>query len=165
MANESGLIFAKGVLYMDPDGDNIELGEIQDISFEVRDTVKEAKGRGLFSLAVELAERAVSVRASWLRVKAQGLAKLTGGEITYADDKTTISVGKDSMPATFKMKLSTPSDGSDIEIILHKVRPANFTLPLQLKEFTKPNAEFNVMVDEATDKVFDIILPGYQSVS
>jgi hypothetical protein len=161
----NGLIFAKGVLFIDPDGSNIELGELQDASFEIRDTVKEAKGKGLFSLAIELAERAVSVRSTWLQVKAQGIAQMTGGTVTYANNETTISVGSTSAPTTFKLKLASPSDDTDIEILFYKVRPSNFTLPLKLKEFTQPNAEFQVMADDVTGKVFDIILPGYQSVS
>jgi len=165
MATEIGnIIFSRAVLYLDPDGVNIELAELQNLSFETRDTIKTAPGKGVWPVAKRLAERNVTVRAQWLRAQAQGLAKLNGGTVTYADDKTIISVGADSEPTSFKMKLQNPSDGSEVEIILYNVLPLNFTFPLALKEFTMPSAEFEISAD-ADDKVYDIILPGYQSVN
>lgn len=164
MANN--LIFAKGVLYIDPDGDNIELAELQDVSVEFRDTTVKARGKGLFPLATELSERDVTVRASWLKVQTQGIMSLIGGEVTYAGNETTLALDKDSEPSTFKMRLASPSDASDVDMIFYKVRPLNFSFPFALKEFTMPNAEFEIMVDEDNDdKVFDLILPGYQSVN
>lgn len=164
MSEIGNIIFSKAVLYIDPDGDNIELAELQNLSFETRDTVKTAPGKGVWPLAKRLAERNVTVRAQWLRVQAQGLARVTGGTVTYAANKTTISVTSDSQPSSFKMRLSNPSDGSEVQIVLYNVLPLNFTFPLQLKEFTMPSAEFEISAD-ADGKVYDIILPGYQSVN
>ena len=165
LATEAGnIIFSRATLFVDPDGDNIELAELQNLSFETRDTMKTAPGKGVWPVAKRLAERNVTVRAQWLRAQAQGIAKLNGGTVSYAGNKTTISVKADSEPTSFKMKLMNPSDGSEVEIILYNVMPLNFTFPMALKEFTMPSAEFEISAD-AEDKVYDIILPGYQSVN
>ena len=166
MAN---LIFAKGVLFIDPlsvtSPGNIELAELNDVSVEFRDSTVKARGKGLYPLASELAERDVTLRASWLKVQTQGIKRIIGGTVNYAASKTTLALNKDSAPSTFRLSLKTPSDGTDAEMIFYKVRPLNFTFPMALKEFSMPNAEFEVMVDEDnSDKVFDLILPGYQSV-
>jgi hypothetical protein len=168
MAN--GIIFAKGHLIADgagPGGADVEFGELQDCSFEVRDTTKEARGPdSVFPLAREIAERSLTFRASYLKVYAQGLALLTGGTVSYADDKTTISVGKESLPSTFKAVLKSPSDGSEIELVLYKISATNLTLPFAMRDFSIPNFEAEILVDEDNDdKVCDIILPGYQSVN
>lgn len=163
----SNIVFAKGHLYADPAGDNIEFAELQDASFEQRDTTRQARGPdSVFPLASEIAETNVTIRASWLKIKAQSIKKATGGTVSYAANKTTISVGKNSYPSTFKMALKTPSDGSDVEMVFYKVRPLNFTLPFPMRDFSIPNAEFEILVDEENgDKVYDIILPGYQSTN
>lgn len=158
------IVFSRAVLVIDPDGANIELAELQNLSFETRDTIKTAPGKGVWPVAKRLAERNVTVRAQWLRVQAQGIAKLNGGEVKYAGNKTTISVGADSEPTSFVMKLSNPTDGSEVEIVLYNVMPLNFTFPMALKEFTMPSAEFEISAD-SEDRVYDIILPGYQSVN
>ncbi|MCE5199802.1 hypothetical protein LLG39_12595 [bacterium] len=170
MAN--GIVFFRGKLIAvgaGPSNGDVEFGELQDISFEGRDTTKEAFGpTSIFPLASELVERNTSLRASYLRINAQGLALLTGGTVTYADNKTTIAVGKTSLPTSFKAKLTSPADGSDIELILYKVEPQNFSLGMALRDFTIPNFECRVLVaDEGADadKIYDIILPGYQSVN
>ena len=163
MAEIGNIIFSKAVLYIDPDGENIELAELQNLSFETRDTIKTAQGKGVWPVAKRLAERNVTVRAQWLRAQALGIAQINGGTVSYADNKTTIAVDADSEATAFKMKLSNPSDGSEVEIILYNVLPLNFTFPLALKEFVQPSAEFEISAD-ADDKVYDIILPGYQSV-
>ncbi|MHB0913940.1 MAG: hypothetical protein ACYC2Y_10945 [Armatimonadota bacterium] len=163
----AGIIFAKGHLYADPDGGNIEFAELQDVSFEVRDTTKQARGpESAFPLASEIADRSMSLRASFLKVQAQGLNKVLGGTVSYANNETTIAVGKTSLPSTFKCVLKSPSDGSDFELVLYKVRPMNLTMPFAMRDFSIPNFEAEVMVDESNgDKVCDIILPGYQSVN
>lgn len=162
MANN--LVFAKGSLFIDPDGDNIEVGEVQNISYESRDTTVKAKGKGLYPLAIEIAEREGTIRCEYLKFTAQAMAKMLGGAVTYANNKTTISVTNTSIPSAFKMQVDTPSDGSDLGLVFYKVHPMNFTIPLQLKEFSKPNCEFEIMEDE-DGNVVDIILPGYQSVN
>ena len=164
MAAEVGnIIFSRATLFIDPDGENIELAELQNLSFETRDTMKTAPGKDLWPVAKRLAERNVTVRAQWLRVQAQGIATLNGGTVSYAANKTTISVKADSVPGSFKMRLTNPSDASEAEIILYNVTPMNFTFPMALKEFTMPSAEFEIAAD-ADGKVYDITLPGYQSV-
>lgn len=175
MSDETGgIVFFKGHLIAKaagPGGADIEFGELQDCSFEARDETKEAYGPdSIHELASELVKREVSLRASYLRIKAQGLALLLGGNVGYADNKTTVSVVKDSTPKTFKISLESPSDGSDISMIIYKVRPTNFTLPLALRDYTIPNFECRIMVSDEVDengkaKIYDIILPGYQSVN
>ena len=160
--SDTGLIFGKAVLYIDPDDTNIEIGEAQDVSVEFRDTTVKARGKGLYPLAVRLADREATLRCSWLQVMAQGLYNILGGSVIYADDETTLAIVKTTEPSTFKMKLMNPTDGSEAQMILYKVRPINFSLPMSLKDFSIPNAEFEIMVDD-DDKVCDIILPGYQS--
>ena len=164
MAEVGNIIFSRAVLFIDPDGDNIELAELQNLSFETRDTMKTAPGKDIWAVAKRIAERNVTVRAQWLRVQAQGIAKLTGGVVSYADNKTTITVRGDSVPTSFKMKLMNPSDGDEVVITLMCVLPMNFTFPLALKEFTMPSAEFEISQDENGD-VYKIDLPGYQSVN
>jgi hypothetical protein len=168
MSDANGIIFYKGHLIADnagPGSADVEFGELQDCSFEGRDTTTEAYGPdSIHELASDLVSREVTLRASYLRVKAQGVALLTGGTVSYAGNKTTIAVGKTSLPTTFKAILSSPSDGSGIQIVLYKVQPTNFSIPMAMKEYTKPNFECKVMVDD-NDKVYDIILPGYQSVN
>lgn len=163
-AEVGNIIFSKATLFIDPDGENIELAELQNLSFETRDTMKTAPSKDVWPLAKRLAERNLTVRAQWMRCQAQGLAKINGGAVTYADDKTTISVIGSSAPTAFKMKMSNPSDGSEVELILYNCLPLNFTFPMALKEFTMPSAEFEISQDDA-GKVYDIILPGYQSVN
>lgn len=167
MSTTNNIIFAQGHLYADPDGDNIEFGELQDCSFEMRDTTKEARGPdSVYPLAQEIAERSLTLRASFLKVRAQGLVKLTGGTASYAANETTIAIGKTSLPSTFKATLKSPSDGTDIELVLYKIRPLNLSLPFAMRDFTIPNFEAEILVDEDNaDKVCDIILPGYQSVN
>jgi hypothetical protein len=167
MSTTNDIIFAQGHLYADPDGLNIEFGELQDCSFEARDTMKEARGPdSVYPLVRVISERSVTLRAGWLKVRAQGLAKLTGGTVSYAADKTTIAIGKASVPSTFKCTLKSPSDGSDIQLVLYKVSPINLTLPFAMRDFIIPNFEAEILVDEDNgDKVCDIILPGYQSTN
>ena len=167
MSTTNNIIFAQGHLYADPDGDNIEFGELQDVSFESRDTTKEARGPdSVYPLVQEIADRTLTLRASWLKVRAQGLVQLTGGTASYAANETTIAIGKESIPSTFKCTLKSPSDGSDIELVLYKVRPLNLTLPFAMRDFSIPNFEATILVDEDNgDKVCDIILPGYQSTN
>jgi len=164
MAEIGNVIFSKAVLFIDPEGENIELAELQNVSIETRDTLKQAMGKGVFAVANRIAERKCTVRAQWLRVQAQGIAKLNGGTVSYADNKTTISVTSGSVPTSFKMSLKNPSDGSEVEITLYSVLPLNFSFPMALKEFTMPSAEFEISQDDA-GKVYDMILPGYQSVN
>lgn len=163
MAEVGNIIFSRATLFIDPDGENIELAELQNLSIETRDTMKTAQGKDIWPVAKRLAERNCTVRAQWLRVQAQGIARLNGGTVSYADNKTTITVKADSVPTSFKMKLSNPSDGSEVEVILYNVMPLNFTFPMALKEFTMPSAEFEIAADDNGD-VYAMILPGYQSV-
>jgi hypothetical protein len=159
----AGIIFAKGHLYADPDGDNIELAELQDCSFEIRDTTKTARGPdSAWPVAVEIAERSGTLRCAFLKVQGRGMAKLLGATATYTGNETTIPVINTTMPTAFKATLKSPSDGSDFELILYKVMPINVTIPLAMRDFTIPNVEFEIQVD-ANNKVCDIILPGYQS--
>jgi hypothetical protein len=170
MGEGSGIIFAKGHLIAvgaGPGGADVEFGELQDCSFEKRDTYKEARGPdSVYPLAREMSESSMTLRASYLKVKAQGIKLLLGGDVSYANNKTTIAVSKSSVPSTFKAHLKSPSDGSAIELILYKVSPENFTLPFAMRDFTIPNFECTILVDEDNeDKVCDIILPGYQSTN
>ena len=162
MSELGNIIFSRAVLYIDPDGDNIELAELQNLSFETRDTMKTAEGKDIWPVAKRLASRNVTIRAQWLRVQAQGLAKLNGGVPTYANNKTTVTISSDSIPSSFKMELSNPSDGSEIKLTFFNVTPMNFTFPLTLKEFSMPSVEFEVSADE-DGKVYSYTLPGYQS--
>jgi len=162
MSELGNIIFSRAVLYIDTDGDNIELAELQNLSFETRDTMKTAEGKDIWPVAKRLASRNVTIRAQWLRVQAQGLAKLNGGVATYANNKTTVTISSDSIPSSFKMELSNPSDGSEIKLTFFNVTPMNFTFPLTLKEFSMPSVEFEVSADE-NGKVYSYTLPGYQS--
>ncbi len=163
-AATTNLQFGKGVLIMDPDGEAIELFELQDATISIRDTTVEARGKGLFPLAVELAERSISITVKWLRVTAEGMEQLLGGTLTGTTTKT-LALTSTSAPTTFKMTLKNPSDGSDLQAIFYKVRPKNFTLPLTLKQFSVPDVEFDVMVDETTGKVADFVMPQYVSLA
>jgi hypothetical protein len=166
MSTNPNIIFALGYLYFDPDGENIPFGELQEATITNRDTTKEARGpSSLYPLAVGISERSATLRASHLKVRAKALQKVLGGDLTYADNKTTLSIKSDSTPSEFKARLCTPSTGEDAEFILYRIKPVNLEFPLKLRDFSIPNFEAQILADEATGKVWDIILPGYQSVS
>lgn len=167
MADNPNIVFAQAVLFADPAGANIEFGELQDCSFEGRDTTVQAYGpSSIYPLADELQRREWSLRASWLKVTAKSLKQVLGGSAAYdgGTGKTTLSITKSSIPSSFKAVLKTPSDGSDLQLVLYKVKPMNLTLPFALRDFTIPNFEARILVSEAdSNKVCDIILPGNQA--
>jgi hypothetical protein len=154
----SGLIFFKGTLFA---GD-VEFGELQDVSLEVRSTEKTAVGKPLYALDSQAAEHMVTLKARMLTISAASLQKIFGGAVDWKDGSTVISMEKTSMPDTFKAVLRSPSSGEDLEMVFYKVRPINPVIPITLKEFSATSFELEVMVGE-TGKVFDVILSGNQS--
>ena len=158
-----GIIFAQGSVFVDFAGENIEVGELQDCSFEARDTKVEARGpHSMYPLKRKTKDKSFSFRCAFLKLYPNLLEKLTGGAASYdaGADETTLAIGEFSQPTSFSILVKTPNDGSDMQIKLYHCESENFSIPLGRREFIIPNFEAQVLVDPDTGKVFDLIFPG-----
>jgi hypothetical protein len=160
----SGIIFARGHLLTEIDGESIEFGDLQDsaISIEPSEEVDIYGPDGSMPLDVQVSDYTAVLSASMLRVKGRALERLLGAGLSYSGNETTLSIDKLSLPETFSAVLKTPSDGSDIEITIHEVMPRDFSIPFPLRDFSVPGFQADIVIDD-TDRVYDIKLPGYQT--
>ncbi|MHB1190336.1 MAG: fibronectin type III domain-containing protein [Armatimonadota bacterium] len=148
----SRLIFARATLF----SDGVEFAELEDanVSIEVTEET-EISGPDGHILDVQPSEWEMTLTAKFMRLSPEAVAKALGGSVTNG----TVEVDSNSLPGKMQCILSSPSDGSDIELVLYSVQPYDFTLDCSGGEFVTADFEADILVDETTSKVCDIIMP------
>lgn len=146
-----GLVFGAGVLKI---GD-ITVGILQDVSISVATTYVNLRGGdSLFPLAKRASERTISGSAKHAEIDGGLIAAILGGDRTAGEHV----VNSNTTPPNFVVNLKNPTDGSELEVTLHKCFATGFDMALVYNDFMMPNFEFEATAD-GDGKVMTIATP------
>lgn len=143
-----GLIFGVGTLVAGETGNEVQFGELQNVSFDQSVSWKTFRGGGSrYATAARVDEIKLTGKAEFGKIDAAALALLTGG----AEEPTThkVSVTKTSVPGTFKLVCSNPNDGSNRTVTFYKCFSPKLSMAMKQGDFTIPGVDFEVLADDA----------------
>jgi hypothetical protein len=141
-------------------------GALQDVSLKSGFGVKKLMGPGaLTPIAVAASERTVTGSAKWAKIRARSLQMLMNGTVATATGKTTYTANAaDDLP-TFDLQCKSPADGSATQLNLYNCYASDVNIPLTMNDFSIPDFSFECMGRASDGVLFEIILPGDQTIS
>lgn len=168
--NLDGLLFKKGFLFGTREGgtaDVIGFGALQNIELAYSTSTVEISGPEAFTpLGVGLTGETLTGSAEFAVFTPNQLEMALGGSTDYdaGNDVTTYTKLTTQEPGPFNLRLKTPSDGSEMELVLYRCLCTGFGVLRggANREFNVSNFDFRVYGQAIDDgaKLFDIILPG-----
>lgn len=172
--NLDGLVFMKGFATASRAGsglnDAVGMAALQECSITHGFEFAEARGpESLQPLGVGVVGENLSGSIRHLVLNAEQLVVFLGGSATYAagTNKTTYTKLTDQEPNPFDLRLKTPEDGSDLEVIVYNALASNMPIVEggANREFKVFGLDWRAYGQNTAQgkKLFQVILPGNQT--
>jgi hypothetical protein len=138
---------------------------LQNIEVSVQQALEELMGPSqLTAIGVGVKEVKVTGSAEYAKIRARQFYALRGGSApTFSSSKTTYNFGVNDEPVVFNLHLKSPSDGSEVELIVWGCVATTVEWKIQANNFVIPKFQFNAYGDGTN--IMRLILPGDQTAS
>ncbi|GDX40572.1 hypothetical protein LBMAG21_08640 [Armatimonadota bacterium] len=162
----SSLVWGRGYLKASPtssSADDVPFAELQNVEITSQLALEELMSPSqLTAAAVAVKEHKVTGSAEYAKVRARQFHALRGGSTpSVSGGKTTVDIGVNDQPVVFDLHLTSPSDGSDLEMIVYGCICTSLDLKVQLNNFVIPKFQFTAYGNGTN--LLRIILPGDQT--
>lgn len=143
--------------------DDVPFGELQNVEINSQVAVEELMSPSqLTAAAVAVKEHKVTGSAEYAKVRARQFHTLLGSASpSVASGKTTVDIGVNDQPVVFDLHLTSPSDGSELEMIVYGCICTSLDLKVQLNNFVIPKFQFTAYGNGTN--LIRVILPGDQT--
>ena len=173
ISNLNGMVFKRGFAYLSRiggTGDAVAHPALQDISVSHTYDMVEARGpESVAPLAVGISNENLSGSMTWLALNLEQLQVIIGGTMAYSGGtgKTTYTKKYDEDPSPFNLRLVSPENGEDMELICYNCLASNFQVldGSANRDFNGFRSDFRAYGRTSDKAIFQVIVAGNQTGS